>query len=156
MAPLFLTKRGGHCMPHGACTFLRGLTHCPQRLLLVAYVTTAAAPTPCRATTIWIGLQATQQAPTIEKTAGGTSLHDRACLPQHPTAWAANSPVTTVLVCSQRTRMMMHTLRSVHPLLGTFKRPPELVCMTEPACHSIQLHGQPTALSQLFSFTGSE
>ena len=27
----------------------------------------------------------------------------------------------------------MYTPRSVHPLLGTFKRPPELVCMTEPA-----------------------
>ena len=97
----------------------------------------------------------------------------------------------------------------MHPPLGTSKRPPELVCRTEPAtgacncmgsqqlCHScsrllpanendyadslecasttgdlqkaprtclhdrashcsMQLHGQPTALSQLFSFTGSK
>ena len=85
----------------------------------------------------------------------GTSLRNRAGPLQHPTAWAANSPVTTVLVLSQQMRMMMHTLRSVHPSLGTFKRPPELFCMTEPTCCSIQLHGQPTALSQLFSFTGS-
>ena len=30
-------------------------------------------------------------------------------------------------------RTMMHTPRSVHPPLGTSKRPPELVCKTEPA-----------------------
>ena len=89
-------------MPRGACTLLRGPTNCPQRLLVVAYIATTMSPTPCRATTSWNGLQATQQAPAIEKTAGAP------------------------------------------------------VCMTGPACCSMQRHGQPTALSQLFPFTPSE
>ena len=58
--------------------------------------------TPCRATTSWNGLQVTQQAPAIEKTAGAP------------------------------------------------------VCMTGPACRSMQRHGQPTALSQQFPFAPSE
>ena len=102
MAPLFLAKGGGCCMPHGACTLLRGLANGPQRLLVVAYIATAMLLTPCRATTILNGLQVMQKAPAIEKT-----------------AW-------------------------------------EPVFMTEPACHSIQLHGQPKALLQLFPFTPSE
>ena len=39
----------------------------------------------------------------------GTSLHDRASLPQHATAWAANSLVTMVPVRSQQMRTIMHT-----------------------------------------------
>ena len=58
------------CMPNGASTFLRGHTNCPQRLLVAAYVATAMLPTPFRAATIWNSLQAMQQAPTIETTAG--------------------------------------------------------------------------------------
>ena len=64
--------------------------------------------------------------PNHPKDSWSTSLHNRPSLLQHPTAGAATSPVTTVLVRSQQMRMMMHTLRSVHPLLETFKRPPEL------------------------------
>ena len=102
MAPLFLAKGGGCCMPHGACTLLMGPANSPQRLLVVAYIATAASLTPCRATTSWNSLQVTQQAPAIEKTAGA------------------------------------------------------LVCMTGPACCSMQQHGQPTALSQQFPFAPSE
>ena len=47
--------------------------------------------------------------PSHRKDSWGTSLHDRASLPQHVTAWAANSPVTTVPVRSKRTRTIMHT-----------------------------------------------
>ena len=102
MAPLFLAKGGGCCMPHGACTLLRGPTNGPQRLLVAVYIATTTSPTPCRATTSGNGLQVMQQAPAIEKTAGAP------------------------------------------------------VCMTGPACHSMQWHEQPTALSQLFLFTPSK
>ena len=47
--------------------------------------------------------------PSHRKDSWGTSLHDRASLPQHATACAANSPVTTVPIHSKRTRMIMHT-----------------------------------------------
>ena len=102
VAPLFLAKGGGCCMPRGACTLLRGPANGPQRLLVAAYVTTAVSLIPCRATTSGNGLQVTQQAPAIEKTVGA------------------------------------------------------LVCMTGPACRSMQWHGQPTALSQQFPFAPSE
>ena len=102
MAPLFLAKGGGCCMPHGACTLLRGPTNGPKRLLVAAYVATTVSLTSCRATTIRNGPQATQQAPTVKMTAGAP------------------------------------------------------VCMTGPACHSMQQHGQPTALSQQFPFAPSE
>ena len=47
--------------------------------------------------------------PSHQKYSWGTGLHDRASLPQHATAWAANSLVRTVPIHSQRTRTIMHT-----------------------------------------------
>ena len=39
--------------------------------------------------------------PNHQKDSWGSSLYDRGSLPQHPTAWAAKSPITTVLIHSQ-------------------------------------------------------
>ena len=99
MAPLFLAKGGGCCMPHGACTLLMGPANSPQRLLVVAYIATAASLTPCRATTSWNGLQVTQQAPAIEKTAGAlVCMTGPACcnMQRHgqPTALSQQFPFT--------------------------------------------------------------
>ena len=47
--------------------------------------------------------------PSHRKDSWGISLHDRASLPQHAMAWAANNLVTTVPVRSKRTRTIMHT-----------------------------------------------
>ena len=39
--------------------------------------------------------------PSHQKDIWGTSLHDRACMPQHAMTWAANSPVTPVPIRSK-------------------------------------------------------
>ena len=79
--------------------------------------------------------------PDCQDDSWGTSLHNRAGPPQHPTACVVNSSVTAILVRSQRTRTIMHTPQSVHPPLGTFRRPPELVYRTEPAAAACNCMG---------------
>ena len=47
--------------------------------------------------------------PNCQDDSWGTSLHNRAGPLQHPTGCVVNSSVTAILVCSKRTRMIMHT-----------------------------------------------
>ena len=106
--PSFSCQGEGCCMPHGACTLLRGPTNSPQRLLVAAYVATAMSLTlQSHCHLEWP--PGNTASPNHRNDSWDTSLHDRASLPQHTTAWATNSPVTTVLICSQQTRTIMHT-----------------------------------------------
>ena len=155
MAPLFLAKGGGCCMPHGACTLLRGPTNGPQRLLVVVYIATTALLTPCRATTSWNSLQATQQAPDIEKTAGAP-----VCMAE-PAAAACNCMGSQQLCHSCSCSLPANENDYAHSLecastAGDLQKAPRTCLQDRASCCSMQLHGQPTALSWLFSFTPSK
>ena len=154
MAPLFLAKGGGCCMPHGACTLLRGPANSPQRLLVAAYVTTAASPTPCRATTSWNGLQATQQAPAVENTAKApVCMTGPAC---HSMQWHGQpTALSQLFLFAPSEQEQLCTLLRVCSTAGDLQKALRTCLQDRPSCCSMQLHGQPTALSQLFSFAPS-